>query len=225
MSISVKPLSFSNALNDLGLGEQPNLISLVRLIGMDAPDLRQSPWGDDAKKLGLFELGNLGITPNLSGEADVNLKLQASVDGSTLGIDKKKLTGVLPSIVSDFDLLWTFDNSVFSGNLGDLKTLAFKNVGLDLGSFFSDFLKPIVSQIQDITQPIQPIINVITQPLPVISQLAGEKITLIDLAKIFGYGDFGMIEDIADIITLINSIPTDAENVILPFGDLVLASK
>lgn len=35
----------------LGMGEQPNLISQVRLIGLDAPDSRQLPWGDDAKEM------------------------------------------------------------------------------------------------------------------------------------------------------------------------------
>ncbi|BAZ14298.1 nuclease [Calothrix sp. NIES-4071] len=34
----------------LGMGEQPNLISQLRLIGIDAPDLRQRPWGSDAKE-------------------------------------------------------------------------------------------------------------------------------------------------------------------------------
>jgi micrococcal nuclease len=33
----------------LGMGDQPNLISQVRLIGIEAPDLRQRPWGDDSK--------------------------------------------------------------------------------------------------------------------------------------------------------------------------------
>ncbi|WP_413171811.1 thermonuclease family protein [Anabaena azotica] len=35
----------------LGMAEQPNLISQVRLIGVDAPDSRQLPWGDDAKEM------------------------------------------------------------------------------------------------------------------------------------------------------------------------------
>jgi micrococcal nuclease len=34
----------------MGLGDQPNLLSQVRLIGIDAPDLRQRPWGDNAKE-------------------------------------------------------------------------------------------------------------------------------------------------------------------------------
>jgi micrococcal nuclease len=49
--VKVARVVSGHTLEVLGLGEQPNLISLVRLIGMDAPDLRQSPWGDDAKKL------------------------------------------------------------------------------------------------------------------------------------------------------------------------------
>lgn len=34
----------------LGMGDQPNLISQVRLIGIDAPDLRQRPWGERSKE-------------------------------------------------------------------------------------------------------------------------------------------------------------------------------
>lgn len=33
----------------LGMGDQPNLISQVKLIGIEVPDLRQRPWGEDAK--------------------------------------------------------------------------------------------------------------------------------------------------------------------------------
>ncbi|RAM49503.1 MAG: thermonuclease family protein [Hapalosiphonaceae cyanobacterium JJU2] len=34
----------------LGMGDQPNLISQVRLLGIDAPDLQQRPWGNTAKE-------------------------------------------------------------------------------------------------------------------------------------------------------------------------------
>jgi micrococcal nuclease len=34
----------------LGTPENPNIISQVRLIGLDAPDLSQQPWGEDSKK-------------------------------------------------------------------------------------------------------------------------------------------------------------------------------
>lgn len=32
------------------MGDQPNLISQVRLLGIDAPDLQQRPWGNAAKE-------------------------------------------------------------------------------------------------------------------------------------------------------------------------------
>ncbi|KOP26545.1 nuclease [Hapalosiphon sp. MRB220] len=38
------------SLEVLGMGDQPNLISQVRLLGIDAPDLQQRPWGDTAKE-------------------------------------------------------------------------------------------------------------------------------------------------------------------------------
>jgi len=49
-------------------------------------------------------------------------------------------------------------------------------------------------------------------------------VTLLDVAALFGDVDPGMIEAIADIITLVNSIPDVAagQTLILPFGDVVL---
>jgi micrococcal nuclease len=49
----------------LGIGEQPNLISQVRLIGLDAPNLGQNPWGYDAKAL----------LEKLIGDTDKSIKL------------------------------------------------------------------------------------------------------------------------------------------------------
>jgi micrococcal nuclease len=43
----------------VGMAEQPTLISQVRLVGVDAPDLRQSPWGDQSKELLEKLVGNL----------------------------------------------------------------------------------------------------------------------------------------------------------------------
>ncbi|MCM0591509.2 MAG: thermonuclease family protein [Gloeotrichia echinulata IR180] len=48
--VKVARVVSGQSLEVLGMAEQPNLISQVRLIGIDAPDLRQQPWGDDAKE-------------------------------------------------------------------------------------------------------------------------------------------------------------------------------
>ena len=64
----------------------------------------------------------------------------------------------------------------------------------------------------------------LTAPIPVISDLAGEPITLIDIAGMFGEIDVGLIYAIADIITLVNSIPDPSEvgSLIIPFGDFTI---
>ncbi len=50
IQVKVARVVSGQSLEVLGMAEQPNLISQVRLIGIDAPDMRQRPWGDDAKQ-------------------------------------------------------------------------------------------------------------------------------------------------------------------------------
>jgi micrococcal nuclease len=56
----------------LGMGEQPNLISQVRLIGLEAPDLGQLPWGYDAKALIEKLIGE--------GEGEKNIRLEFDLE-------------------------------------------------------------------------------------------------------------------------------------------------
>ncbi|WP_236721460.1 thermonuclease family protein [Trichormus sp. NMC-1] len=49
--VKVARVVSGQTLEVLGMTEQPNLISPLRLIGLEAPDLRQRPWGEDAKEL------------------------------------------------------------------------------------------------------------------------------------------------------------------------------
>src|SRR5207248_2276528 len=121
------------------------------------------------------------------------------------------------------------DDNVFDGSgIGSalesgLKKVAFENVGLDLGSFLSEVLGPIVKEVGKFTAPIQPLIDFITSPVPIIGQL-GLKITWLDLAASLGGVDVGLIKSVAEIITLINKINSlsSAGQVILPIGDMVI---
>jgi Ca2+-binding RTX toxin-like protein len=176
--------------------------------------------GSDGK-MSVGELGNLSAAVNLTGNANVNLKLKAGINaGASIG---SKAVAALPTIVTDFKLNAAMDLANATGDSPfTLSYVAFENVGLDLGSFFSDFLRPLVSGIQDVTKPLQPFIDVFTSPIPVISDLAGEPVTLLDVAALFGEVDPGMIEAIANVITLVNTIPTNAGNVVVPFGSVVL---
>jgi micrococcal nuclease len=49
--VKIEGVVSGQTLKVVGMVEQPNWISQVRLIGVDAPDLRQLPWGNDAKEI------------------------------------------------------------------------------------------------------------------------------------------------------------------------------
>ncbi|MEY3256322.1 MAG: hypothetical protein RLZZ29_1457 [Cyanobacteriota bacterium] len=61
----------------LKIGEPTSLVSSVRLIGLEAPDLRQYPWGEDARKLleKLIQDANSDNTTN-SGQIKLEFDLQ-----------------------------------------------------------------------------------------------------------------------------------------------------
>lgn len=68
--VKVARVVSGQTLEVLGMTERPNLISQVRLIGVDAPDLGQRPWGDDAKEL----------LNSLLGDAQKSIKLEFDLE-------------------------------------------------------------------------------------------------------------------------------------------------
>src|SRR5262249_33695403 len=144
------------------------------------------------ERLGLSELGNLGFDVQIAADASVELAM-------TLGLTGDQ--GSFPELQANFFLDWAIDGDPniagsqpislfnppegcsFGGSIQDgLKFVGFKDVGLDLGTYISNVVKPILEKIQDITDPVQPIIDIVTTPLPILSDL-GLDITLLDIAK------------------------------------------
>ncbi len=186
------------------------------------------------ERLGLSELGNLGFDVEVGADASVEL-------GMTLGLTGDK--GSFPEIQADFFLDWAIDSDPiaagiqpvslfnppddfnFGSSIQDgLKIVEFRNVGLDLGTYISNVVKPILEEIQDITEPVQPIIDIVTTPLPILSDL-GLDITLLDIAKMTGVVNPALItaiETIADVITLVNSIDLSGPGLLIPIGDFTI---
>jgi micrococcal nuclease len=50
MLVKVAQVVSGQTIEVVGIGEQPSLITQVRLLNIDAPDLQQRPWGDAAKQ-------------------------------------------------------------------------------------------------------------------------------------------------------------------------------
>ncbi|MEA5525451.1 thermonuclease family protein [Nodularia spumigena] len=51
VQVKVARVVSGQSLDVLGMAEQPNLISRVRLVGIDAPDFQQRPWGDESRQV------------------------------------------------------------------------------------------------------------------------------------------------------------------------------
>jgi micrococcal nuclease len=71
-NVKIARVVSGQSLEVLGMEAQPNLISQVRLIGLDAPDIRQLPWGDDDKQLVETLIGGANQAVNL--EFDLEAK-------------------------------------------------------------------------------------------------------------------------------------------------------
>lgn len=148
------------------------------------------------------------VHANLGAEAHINLDMAASFGGNT----------AFPRVLASFHLDWVFDLDHGAGT----PEISFTDIYLDLGTFISDFLAPILDKIQDVTEPIQPIIDLVTARIPILSDLAGETITLLTLAEVFGLlepSTVDFINDVLQVITLINSLEGLGEGqILIPFG-------
>ena len=68
---------------------------------------------------------------------------------------------VFPNFSTEFVLLWNLNGANPDASAGPQK-LEFKDVALELGSFVTDFLKPIVDDIKHVLDPIKPVLDFLT---------------------------------------------------------------
>ncbi|QFS51330.1 beta strand repeat-containing protein [Nostoc sphaeroides] len=152
------------------------------------------------------------VNASLTGNADVKLNLLTSFQGSQ----------GLPSIGTDFNLNWNFNNSTAnpsqSATFGTITKVGFDNIQLDLGSFF-DFMRPVLDKVQTVIKPVEPIINILTTPI----DLRVAQFNLLDIAQLGGYidqSDRQFIESAAKILKIVNSIPSSSNKINLGSFDL-----
>src|SRR6185503_4890502 len=146
--VTIPSLHFSGQLLFLQLDIADNADSPSKFEGFFRVDLKDP---NDDGKLTFAEMFSNGaslsdiISAQLGADASVNLDLIASFGGNS----------AFPRVLAQFHLRWHFDVA----NGSDDPQIYFDNIYLDVGSFISDFLAPIIEKIQDVTKPIQPIID------------------------------------------------------------------
>jgi hypothetical protein len=159
------------------------------------------------------------VKPRLTAEGDINLHLVTGFDTGTIdaalsAVGVSGLGGaVLPSLSGDLKVRWDFG----AGDpdlTGSRPSVSLTNLTLDLGSFFSDFVKPLVENIRKVTEPLQPVIDFLNSDVPVLSDLdtrAGLPHRtwldlMTDLAYAKGYDD---PRPFVNAISFINQIDLD----------------
>lgn len=129
------------------------------------------------------------LAAQLGAAAEVNLDLEVSFGDSA----------AFPRLLAELDLDWEWDSDPAAE--GDLE-IHLNNIQIDIGTFLSRFIIPILKQIQEITGPFQPVIDILSQRLPVLSDLAGKTVTLLDLAAAFGFLSPNTAKFISALVTI-----------------------
>ncbi|HFE32207.1 MAG TPA: hypothetical protein ENJ17_02725, partial [Gammaproteobacteria bacterium] len=177
------------------------------------------------------------MVASFNGNAYLNLGVLVAFD--VPGLEDMAL---LPEIDFDLNLDWT-DFADFSsvpsnpdaGNesrLGGVLEVNFEGIELDLGSFISDFVSPYLGGLGDVLEPLDWLLDknsgLLYQRLPVISDLAGQTYTFLDLARLFGdlrvINFLNAVEELYYFIGLVDDAVADAnsQTIKLEFGDLNL---
>ncbi len=158
-------------------------------------NMRDDLVGDGNGRISLNEMyaGDFSdvIDHTLSADADVALNLVVSLGDA----------GILPRLRTDLVVDWNF----IAGQNQSAPDVRFENVELNLGDFFSGFAGEVLGEVQRILEPAQPVIDVLTARLPVISDLSGGTVTLVDLARLFGRAD---VADFAQAVIDVNNLVT-----------------
>ncbi|MDO8787802.1 MAG: DUF4347 domain-containing protein, partial [Sulfuritalea sp.] len=172
-------------------------------------------------------------------KAQINLHMSLGVSLSALGVEE----GYLPKVIGDFHLTWQDSNEneyvkqinqYFTSGYDKLfhagePNIWMSDIYIDVGSFFTKFLNPIVSVIQDVTDPIMPVIDALTTPIPGLSDLMGREYSVVDLASdmsaLFGgVSKLDFIIAMVNLLDVIDNLPTNTAGMLLPVKEALIIS-
>ncbi len=141
--------------------------------------------------------------------ASLDLELLASFGGSN----------AFPSIQTDLLIDWQY----LLGEELQFPQVEFKAISLDVGQFFNRFAGQVLEEANNILEPVRPIIEFLSEPVPVVSDLAGGNLTMLDLLKLEGgkvEKAAKFIESVADFDRILRNIPDLGAGKLLNLGDL-----
>ena len=143
----------------------------------------------------------LGESDYVNANGQFNLNLNLTTDfGDVPGI---------PSIYSTFNLGWSLTNPSSAANI------AFKDVKLDLGSFFQDFAEPVIGKVNQIIKPFEPLRKILTTNVPGLDSI-GVNINLLSLAQTLGteYNEdlFKALDQFSTLVTAVETATSKVQS-------------
>ncbi|MEZ5299664.1 MAG: hypothetical protein R3F11_03190 [Verrucomicrobiales bacterium] len=181
---------------------------------------------------GYLTWAEMQSSPSFASLVDVTLDIEAAIDLHMVVGIAGGVGDYLPSIETDFELLWNFDPT--DGLQGDTPTVSFNNVALNLSGFVSQFIAPILGTVQDILEPVKPVIDVLNTRVPVLSDVSfltelfdsnnDGDVTLLELAPLKPETKqfLSAVIEIADIVLNIPTQLSAAGDLIIPLGSFDL---
>src|SRR5262249_42182819 len=116
------------------------------------------------------------VQPSLHGDADLAARIRVDFSGIANQVNLPDLANILPAVQADLIAHWDLSLDLQGPKFGD-PYLAFENISLDVGSFISNFVGPILTKIHDILSPLDWLIGpsgLLNMRVPLLSDLAGK---------------------------------------------------
>jgi len=159
----------------------------------------------------LSGLSSLTPTVTITGEAIVNLDLQISVANSA----------VFPSLSGLFHLDWMLPGvslttsgatDQLADGTNDVPSIGISDINLNLGTFISNTIAPVINDVYDIISPLSPLIELLDKPMPIFNDIGALKSQFPQTNGVVTIGDFFSQEtgnsEVATILDVLNEIIT-----------------
>ncbi len=186
--------------------------------------------GNGDGRLTFSEIPNSDLDVGFGARVDLDLGLSLGFSDE-IDIGLGTLGSLFPSVGTDLSLQWGFGSQDIFSDIVDFAlalpenaAVVIDNITLNVGSFLSDVLKPVVDIIQTIVGPFDPLLDILTSPIPVISDLAGQDISLLDIAAQFGYLNQGLVDAltfISDLYDTVSGLDLNNGDLIVDIGDIL----
>ncbi len=146
-----------------------------------------------------------GLSKSLRVEIAANLDLDIALTAAVGLGSAVQLPSVSTELIFQYQLDKVLVGTDPDAISGVIIPFTFKDVTIDLGSFLTGFLKPILDEANSLIAPLMPMLNFLTAPLPGISDIVGHSVTLLDIASLLG-GDSKQVKAIVDAVQEIDDV-------------------